>query len=185
MALLAIPFIVQHLGPAAEFRCAGLISLAWVALWLSVGSDRTEESSEYTSSPVNDIEGNSAWGKAAQDTLIGNAEDQTPFIRGGGSRSNRSRSPPDGKSSTADVEEPGGRTHGGTVGSIPWGVMMQSSAIWAIIMSNFAFHYATYVMMNWLPTYFQEYLHVSLYHMGNVFKVSTRQRTLLIYGEIT
>eukprot|EP00967_Tisochrysis_lutea_P078448 scaffold106789_cov17-Tisochrysis_lutea.AAC.1 len=36
----------------------------------------------------------------------------------------------------------------------PWRRMLASPAVWAIITNNFAFHYAFYVIMNWLPTYF-------------------------------
>lgn len=36
----------------------------------------------------------------------------------------------------------------------PWRRMLKSSAVWAIVVNNFAFHYAFYVVMNWLPTYF-------------------------------
>jgi ACS family sodium-dependent inorganic phosphate cotransporter len=32
--------------------------------------------------------------------------------------------------------------------------MLASPAVWAIVVNNFAFHYAFYVVMNWLPTYF-------------------------------
>ena len=30
------------------------------------------------------------------------------------------------------------------------------SAVWAIVINNFTFHYAFYVVMNWLPTYFDK-----------------------------
>lgn len=36
----------------------------------------------------------------------------------------------------------------------PWRAMLSSPAVWAIVVNNFAFHYAFYVVMNWLPTYF-------------------------------
>lgn len=36
----------------------------------------------------------------------------------------------------------------------PWAPMLSSPAVWAIVINNFAFHYAFYVVMNWLPTYF-------------------------------
>lgn len=36
----------------------------------------------------------------------------------------------------------------------PWAGMLRSPAVWAIVANNFAFHYAFYVVMNWLPTYF-------------------------------
>lgn len=39
----------------------------------------------------------------------------------------------------------------------PWRAMLLSPAVWAIVVNNFAFHYAFYVVMNWLPTYFNRY----------------------------
>ncbi|XP_078430911.1 phosphate transporter 4;6 [Wolffia australiana] len=51
-------------------------------------------------------------------------------------------------------------------GGIPWRRIFLSPAIWAIIVNNFTFHYALYVLMNWLPTYFEQGLEVSLQDMG-------------------
>ena len=34
--------------------------------------------------------------------------------------------------------------------------MLMQPAVWAIIINNFTFHYAFYVVMNWLPTYFDK-----------------------------
>ena len=34
--------------------------------------------------------------------------------------------------------------------------MLRHRAVWAIILNNFTFHYAFYVVMNWLPTYFDK-----------------------------
>jgi hypothetical protein len=42
----------------------------------------------------------------------------------------------------------------GRPGPTPWRRMMSSPPILAIVTNNFAFHYAFYVIMNWLPTYF-------------------------------
>jgi len=42
----------------------------------------------------------------------------------------------------------------GRPGPTPWRRMLASPAVWAIISNNFAFHYSFYVIMNWLPTYF-------------------------------
>ncbi|CAA6658547.1 unnamed protein product [Spirodela intermedia] len=50
---------------------------------------------------------------------------------------------------------------------IPWGKIFLSPAIWAIVVNNFTFHYALYVLMNWLPTYFEQGLEVSLQEMGS------------------
>ena len=35
-----------------------------------------------------------------------------------------------------------------------WGQLFSHQAVWAIVVNNFTFHYAFYVVMNWLPTYF-------------------------------
>jgi ACS family sodium-dependent inorganic phosphate cotransporter len=50
--------------------------------------------------------------------------------------------------------------------SIPWRRILCSMAVWAIVVNNFTFHYALYVLMNWLPTYFEKGLDVSLHAMG-------------------
>jgi hypothetical protein len=42
----------------------------------------------------------------------------------------------------------------------PWRRMMTSLPVWAIVVNNFSFHYAFYVVMNWLPTYFNSVLKV-------------------------
>ncbi|XP_010251702.1 PREDICTED: probable anion transporter 6 [Nelumbo nucifera] len=50
---------------------------------------------------------------------------------------------------------------------VPWKRMLISLPIWAIVVNNFTFHYALYVLMNWLPTYFKQGLHLSLQDMGS------------------
>ncbi|KAH7279585.1 hypothetical protein KP509_37G025200 [Ceratopteris richardii] len=50
--------------------------------------------------------------------------------------------------------------------TIPWRSIMSSLPVWAIVVNNFTFHYALYVLMNWLPTYFSEGLRVSLESLG-------------------
>lgn len=50
---------------------------------------------------------------------------------------------------------------------IPWKKIMLSLPIWAIVVNNFTFHYALYVLMNWLPTYFELGLQHSLQEMGS------------------
>ena len=34
--------------------------------------------------------------------------------------------------------------------------MLKHSAVWAIIINNFTFHFAFYVVMNWMPTYYNQ-----------------------------
>lgn len=42
----------------------------------------------------------------------------------------------------------------GCTPATPWARLLSSPAVWAIVINNFTFHYAFYVVMNWLPTYF-------------------------------
>ncbi|KAL6654808.1 hypothetical protein ACP70R_008273 [Stipagrostis hirtigluma subsp. patula] len=50
---------------------------------------------------------------------------------------------------------------------IPWRRIIFSLPVWAIVVNNFTFHYALYVLMNWLPTYFELGLQLSLQDMGS------------------
>lgn len=50
---------------------------------------------------------------------------------------------------------------------IPWKKIILSLPVWAIVVNNFTFHYALYVLMNWLPTYFELGLQHSLEEMGS------------------
>ncbi|KAJ0669083.1 putative major facilitator superfamily, MFS transporter superfamily [Helianthus annuus] len=50
---------------------------------------------------------------------------------------------------------------------IPWRRIFFSLPVWAIVANNFTFHYALYVLMNWLPTYFELGLGSSLQEMGS------------------
>ncbi|KAI9078933.1 hypothetical protein K1719_039082 [Acacia pycnantha] len=50
---------------------------------------------------------------------------------------------------------------------IPWIKILTSLPVWAIVVSNFTFHYGLYVLMNWLPTYFELGLQLSLQDMGS------------------
>ncbi|KAK5837077.1 probable anion transporter 5 [Gossypium arboreum] len=61
--------------------------------------------------------------------------------------------------------ENGGTT--ATTSEIPWKRILASRPVWAIVVNNFTFHYALYVLMNWLPTYFELGLQLSLQEMGS------------------
>eukprot|EP00891_Asterochloris_glomerata_P006525 jgi/Astpho2/6525/fgenesh1_pm.00099_%23_3_t len=54
----------------------------------------------------------------------------------------------------------------GCTPATPWARLLSSPAVWAIVINNFTFHYAFYVVMNWLPTYFDRVLHANLAKMG-------------------
>ncbi|XP_048336184.2 probable anion transporter 5 [Ziziphus jujuba] len=66
--------------------------------------------------------------------------------------------------------DPAVRSHGSRIikkGKIPWKRILTSLPVWAIVVNNFSFHYALYVLMNWLPTYFAQGLQISLEAMGS------------------
>eukprot|EP00803_Ostreobium_quekettii_P004842 evm.model.scf_728EXC.7 EVM.evm.TU.scf_728EXC.7 scf_728EXC:40676-43413(-) len=52
--------------------------------------------------------------------------------------------------------------------AIPWRGMFTALPIWAIVLNNFTFHYAVYVVLNWLPTYFHSLLQQDLADLGAV-----------------
>lgn len=39
--------------------------------------------------------------------------------------------------------------------AVPWGKFLQSSAVWAVIVAHFCFNYGYYVLLAWLPSFFQ------------------------------
>ncbi|XP_057965659.1 probable anion transporter 5 [Malania oleifera] len=68
---------------------------------------------------------------------------------------------------THKVKVENGGSSGRPTGKIPWKRIIFSLPVWAIVVNNFTFHYALYVLMNWLPTYFEQGLQLSLQDMGS------------------
>lgn len=192
VAMLVFPYVVEHFGPVAEFRCAGLIAIAWLVLWSRVGFDLHDGASvgdgrDQTSSKESDdivaggkLGSAGGWATDDEDTssLIPKQDDNKLALIHARSASLILRSPSPPLETRISVASSNAVAVGGvgsgaaSSASIPWGVMASSPAVWAILTSNFAFHYATYVLMNWLPTYYQKHLNLSLNNMGNLFKVN-------------
>mmetsp|Transcript_4171 Transcript_4171/g.10464 ORF Transcript_4171/g.10464 Transcript_4171/m.10464 type:complete len:282 (+) Transcript_4171:77-922(+) len=82
-----------------------------------------------------------AWAAFGAD---GPGADSLPLAGGGQAKDARRRAPP----------------------SAPWAAMLASPAVLAIVANNFTFHYALYVLMNWMPTYFAELLATDLAALG-------------------
>ena len=49
---------------------------------------------------------------------------------------------------------------------IPWGALLGSRAVWAIIINHFCSNWALYVLLAWLPSYFKTTFNVSLANAG-------------------
>lgn len=191
LAMLVVPYIVQQFGPKAQFAASGLLALAWLAMWSRVGSDHPSsetanhgDNSSSAHPPLlqDEAEDGSRWPEAGavECQLSFKKDDPGPLklSRGGssngggkpGSRGNRSASPQPRNNRDSAAAGVAGGTESRS-GRIPWAVLIKSPAVWAILTSNFAFHYATYVLMNWLPTYFERHIGVGLYDMGNWYTV--------------
>lgn len=158
VAMVVVPYMTHILGPQAGFRVSGLLALAWAVIWWNFGSDNTEDISDTSlDDSITQVD----------EAIDSKKADPTPLLSRHDSSStvtlNGRRSPPDSaKASLTDSKK----------GDIPWVQLFKSSAVWAIIVNNFAFHYGTYVLMNWLPTYFGEYIGVPLNDLGGSYKVN-------------
>jgi MFS transporter, ACS family, solute carrier family 17 (sodium-dependent inorganic phosphate cotransporter), other len=53
-----------------------------------------------------------------------------------------------------------------SVAPTPWSRILRHPAVWAIVINNFTFHYSFYVIMQWMPTYFESLLGRDLQHVG-------------------
>lgn len=51
-------------------------------------------------------------------------------------------------------------------GPIPWGVLLRSSGVWALTVNHFCSNWVLYVLLSWLPSYFNTTFHVSLTSAG-------------------
>lgn len=174
LAMLFVPYIVQELGPGMQFQVSGLIALVWLTMWWRVGADQPPESgggagggSSGSRSPTGVEEGS-----MEAVPPFNKKEDPMPLLQSHGSHSTSSAIGGGGVGGGRDSKHGKGcgRADGGT--GVPWGILIRSSAVWAIVTNNFAFHYATYVLMNWLPTYFQDHIGVGLSDMSNWYTVS-------------
>lgn len=175
--MLVVPNVVKHFEPSAQFKLSGLLGLAWLLMWWRVGSDHPQDGIIGSKISINN---NGLEEDAGPESgLLHKKEDPMPALSlghtssgGGGasaSRGTRSSSPPAVKARAGMS----GIGSGSRSAGIPWWGFIRTPAVWAIVVNNFAFHYATYVLMNWLPTYFESHIGVGLVEMSNWFTVSS------------
>lgn len=53
-----------------------------------------------------------------------------------------------------------------SVPATPTARLLRHPAVWAIVINNFTFHYAFYIVMNWMPTYFSSLIGTDLDRIG-------------------
>ncbi|CAI7768178.1 unnamed protein product [Closterium sp. NIES-53] len=138
-------------GPAAVFRWSAGLGLMWVVLWVRLFSK--------------DPPGGGGMGRGSSGGGGGSSGcDGNPLSpRLPGSKHDLLQ---DDNVKDSAVVSGGSSSSCSSSKAIPWGAMMSSWAIWAIVINNYTFHYALYVLMNWLPSYFEQALHTSLQSIG-------------------
>lgn len=137
--MLILPSLVQFKGPQAVFLAEATLGGMWALIWF-----------KYASDPV-------GFGKS---TTYGNNKSLLPVITEKELVNSRLKDDIHRKKVEDGIET----SH---MTSIPWKSIMLSWSVWAIVVNNFTFHYALYVLMNWLPTYFEKGLQLSLQKMGS------------------
>lgn len=135
--MLFLPGLVAIQGPRAVFRAEALMGVSWALLWLKYSRDP----------PLSELPKASAAGFGAS-----TAFERTKLLN-----------PVQYADESGETVE---RRKKAVGGGIPWKRILFSMPVWAIVVNNFTFHYALYVLMNWLPTYFEKGLNVSLHNMG-------------------
>jgi ACS family sodium-dependent inorganic phosphate cotransporter len=134
--MLFLPGLVALQGPRAVFLAEAFMGVSWALLWLRYSTNPPRVS------PIG--------------VIATTAFERTKLLH-----------------PVLDVDENGDMTDKQqkkkkrvVADGIPWRQIMSSLPVWAIIANNFTFHYALYVLMNWLPTYFEKGLNQSLHSMG-------------------
>ncbi len=162
LAMLVLPAVAARFGAASILKVVGGQGLAWLAMWMVVGREIPHRCacscSRWRKSrggnedlPLmgvrrragRDCRAAAAAATERRETVIPlTVIDQSNGKGGGGAAGGGGG----GGSGSAGSK--------GRPGPTPWNRMLGSSAVWAIVVNNFSFHYAFYVVMNWLPTYF-------------------------------
>lgn len=177
VAMLFLPTLVANRGPGSVFQLVAGMGVAWAVLWMRYSTDppggvagfppeRERERERIRGGGVGGGGGGASHGLLVEENGeggVGGGRDVVLGVK---------------KLDLVDVGVGGGGvgvtiTGSGSKGrkmakeqSIPWVKIMMSWPVWAIVVNNFTFHYALYVLMNWLPTYFDQGLHASLHNMG-------------------
>ncbi|XP_058099531.1 probable anion transporter 6 [Magnolia sinica] len=135
--MLLLPSLVKFKGPQSVFLAEAALGSMWSLLWFKYASDP----------PGLD---------PLKATAASFGESLLPITK--------YKDSPKGGLQKVKVENGGCSVR---VVKIPWKRIVLSLPVWAIVANNFTFHYALYVLMNWLPTYFELGLRLSLQEMGS------------------
>ncbi|KAK1321310.1 putative anion transporter 7 [Acorus calamus] len=135
--MLLLPTLVKFKGPQSVFLAEAALGASWSLLWLKFSSEPSRMDQQKASAV--------GFGKSLLPTS--KSKENIKVLH-------KAKVENGGESAVRPME-------------IPWKSIVTSLPVWAIVVNNFTFHYALYVLMNWLPTYFEQGLQLSLQDMGS------------------
>jgi MFS transporter, ACS family, solute carrier family 17 (sodium-dependent inorganic phosphate cotransporter), other len=50
----------------------------------------------------------------------------------------------------------GGKVEKAPVSSIPWRLILSKAPVWALIISHFCHNWGTFILLTWMPTYYNQ-----------------------------
>eukprot|EP00898_Chlorokybus_atmophyticus_P000316 jgi/Chlat1/1285/Chrsp117S01703 len=142
ISMLVLPNVLATFGVGAVPRVVGLAGICWVLLWMRMSSEPAGADSV-----------------TLQQTGAKSSSIDLNKLENGHAHAHAN-----GNNNMLDNEA--GETRKRPQATIPWSRLLSSPPVWAIIINNFVFHYAFYVLMSWMPTYFEQGLHARLASMG-------------------
>ena len=140
-AMWLLPSVSRLFGGRAILRLVGVMGLCWVGLFRAVKrlfSTEISGAADRGTDRGTDRGGEGGGGGDLHRAVSSADGDSLPLVSSGASAS-RKRTP---------VE------------------FLKHPSVQAIVVNNFTFHYAFYIVMNWLPTYFDSVLHAPLQSVG-------------------
>lgn len=137
LGMLALPPLLRNAGPRSVYIFLAFLGMAWSTCWFIFSSDPPRSELAKASA--------AGFGMPYERAAVQQLLPMTALGKDSVNANTKKKNMADG---------------------IPWKSIMTSLPVWAIVVNNFTFHYALYVLMNWLPTYFNEGLGVSLESLG-------------------
>lgn len=128
------PFLIQNLGWPSVFYSFGSLGSIWFAFWLqrvsqlSLNLMSLLHVPKYLSWQVNPFPFQ-AYSSPKDDPDLG-AEEKRLILEGGVSKA--------------------------PVSDIPWKLILSKAPVWALIISHFCHNWGTFILLTWMPTYYNQ-----------------------------
>ncbi|GJP65766.1 hypothetical protein CLOP_g22628 [Closterium sp. NIES-67] len=165
IAMQILPGLVASRGPESVFQLVAAMGVAWTILWVKYASDPPGGPTAFAHVPAGGVGGASMGGIKSPSSAVsasgsggmGGREEELQRLKRLGEEFTSTPKHLKTSYKPSMAKDP----------PIPWVPILMSAPVWAIVANNFTFHYALYVLMNWLPTYFHQALNTSLHNVGS------------------